>query len=165
MSDVAELGQATNELINQRSQAALDLAGNWDKKDYSGLTPKQPEYMGDIAQLAVQRRAEGLMAPKYQQLKADQKLMDRTDSFKRLSSSLTDETQRLRLQYAKEYAEKKRRAQEEALRAQAIGSVLGLAGMAAGAYLGAAGGSAGMAAGAMVGQSAGQAVGQGLGGL
>ncbi len=156
MADMPELGTA-NELINQRTQAAMELDGGWDKKDNSGLMQKQPEYMGDVGQLAVQRRAEGLMAPQYQQLQAEQKLQDQTNAFSQLHSALGDETQRLRLQYAKEYAQKKRKAQEDAMRAQTIGQVLGLAGFAVGTYLG---GPVGGAAGA----SAGQAIGGSTGG-
>lgn len=155
MADLPELGTA-NELINQRTQAAMELDNSWDKKDYSGLTQKQPEYMGDVGKLAVQRRAEGLIAPKYQQLQAEQKLQDQTNAFSQLHSALSDETQRLRLQYAKEYSEKKRKMQEDALRAQTLGQVLGLVGFAAGAYLGGpAGGAAGLKAGQAIGESTG----------
>lgn len=146
MADVAELG-AANELINARTQAALEMQ-NAPPKDYSGMLPKQPEYMGDVAQLAAQRRAQAAFAPKYQQLQAQQKLTDVTDKFKKMSSAFGNEMQRLRLQYAKEYAAQKRKQQEEAMRANMLGSVLGLAGMAAGTYFSGGNVGVGMAAGA-----------------
>lgn len=157
IANVAELG-AANEAINARTQAAFEMAEQQPRKDYSGMLPKQPEYMGDVAQLAAQRRAHAAFAPKYQQMQIQQKLSDRMDTYNRMSEAMTNETQRLRLQYAKEYAEKKRRMQEEAMRSQALAGVLGLAGMVAGAYFG-GGTPTGAAAGAMIGQKAGEAVG------
>lgn len=141
--------------IRDRLQASVNM------NDSVSTVPSVPQpkpvdqnpFLGGAIDSRMRRLYEGQLAD----LNLKQQIDEPKRQFERSSERLQTSMARQKLEFMKEYNEKLRKMQDDALRAQTLGSILGVAGMAAGMYFG---GPAGGAAGAQIGGQIGQNMGK-----
>ncbi len=159
MADLKNIDMNTQTALNDRMRAANELAGNFNDAESKGqvktFQPTAFNYGDGSANVAIQRRADKLFNDNVGKIQSIQKLEYPAEAFKKSKQAESLSIQKSKFDYARMQALRARQQQEEAQRAQLLGSVLGLGGAIAGF---AAGGPMGAAAGAQLGQSTGQII-------
>lgn len=159
MADIQNLDSNTKRALDERIKVANELSGNFEEAEKKGqvktFQPTSFNYGGQAANSAIQRRADTLFKDKVEKIQSIQKLGRPMDAFQQSKTTEGLAIEKAKFDYARMQALRARRQQEEAQRAQLLGSILGLGGAIVG---GMAAGPGGAVAGAQVGQSAGSAI-------
>lgn len=156
MADFVNLDEQTRQMINDRTNAAAQLTGDFQKDKAAGLVkafePTKINYGKGGLNQAIQNKYQKNADTEINQIKKLQELNYPKSAMKDLMRASQTQTKQYQFDKQREMAIRQRIMAEESQRAQILGSMLGIAGTIGGAALG--GGFGGMAGG-QIGQTAG----------
>lgn len=159
MADYNPLDDTTRQIINNRIKSSMSMDPSYDQAIQKGQIKQiQPEAFnyGNVVSSAIQNRANKVFEDKQNTINEQQKANYPKTEFNNLLSAGQLGLGAQKYDETRANAMHARRVNEEAQRAQLIGTVLGTGGAIAGTYLG---GPAGGAAGSAIGQGVGQSQG------